>query len=134
VEVYGHYSIVDAWRLSGGVTAMKKELELKPGFTDISNFSSSGNDPSYHFVLRSLLSPVPGLEIDVGVRGVGERDTPEVPGWVGLDARVAWQRFAGLELFAAGFDLLEERRPQVGDAATRHEIRRSVAGGLTWRF
>jgi len=134
VEVYGHYSIVDAWRLSGGVTAMKKELELKPGFTDISNFSASGNDPSYHFVLRSLLSPVPGLEIDVGVRGVGERDTPEVPGWVGLDARVAWQRFAGLELFAAGFDLLEERRPQVGDAATRHEIRRSVAGGLTWRF
>jgi hypothetical protein len=61
-------------------------------------------------------------------------DTPDVPGWVGLDARVAGHPFAGLEVFSAGFDLLEERRPHVGDAATRHEIRRSVAGGVTRRF
>jgi iron complex outermembrane receptor protein len=134
VEVYAHYSVTDAWRLSGGVAAMKKELELKPGFTDISNFSASGNDPSYHIVVRSLMSPLPGLEVDLGVRAVDERDTPEVPGYFGLDARVAWHPFGGLEIFAAGFDLVEDRRPQLGEASTRHQIRRSVVGGVTWRF
>jgi iron complex outermembrane receptor protein len=134
VELSGRVGITDWWRLSGGVTAFEKDLELDPGVIDISNLAAAGNDPSHQLSLRSLMNPLPRLDLDVGVREVGELSTPEVPGYVELDARVAWHLLDGLEISAAAFNLLHESHPEGGAADTRHEIRRSFSAGLSWSF
>ena len=134
VEIYAHYSVLDAWRLTGGVTAMRKDLETKPGVIDVSDGEAAGNDPAYRFVLRSLLTPLPSLELDVGVRGVDELETPAVSGYVELDARIGWHPREGLELFASAFNLLDDRRRQGNDAAAGFQIRRSFAAGMTFHI
>ena len=130
VEIHGHVGLRPWWRLSGGFTAVRKNLELDPGVTDASDLGAAGNDPSFHFVVRSLMAPLPGLEVDVGLRGVDELDSPPVPGYTTLDARVGWTVLEGAEIVAAGFNLLDRRHPELGDEADRHEIPRSVSIGV----
>ncbi|HET9947505.1 MAG TPA: TonB-dependent receptor [Longimicrobiales bacterium] len=134
VELSGRFAATDWWRLSGGLTLLGEDLELDPGVVDLSNMTASGNDPSHYFTLRSLVSPVPSVDLDLGLRGVGELDAPEVPGYVELDARVAWRPVDGLELSAAGFNLLDEQHPEGGPADSRFEVRRGVHAALSWSF
>jgi iron complex outermembrane recepter protein len=59
---------------------------------------------------------------------------PQVRAYTELDVRVAWLLNDRLELAVAGRNLLHERHPEYGAAATRSEIERSVYGQMRWHF
>lgn len=46
VEVWASYDATRTWRLSGGVTVLRKDLRVKPGSPDPVGPSALGNDPS----------------------------------------------------------------------------------------
>jgi iron complex outermembrane receptor protein len=134
VEIWGQYAVNEWWRLSGGFTAMHKDLHLKAGVVDISNFQAAGNDPSYQFSMRSLMTPVDDVEFDVGVRVVDNLTAPALPSYVELDARIGWHMTDTIELTIAGFNLLDDQHPEAGLATTRREVRRGISGGVRFSF
>ena len=78
---------------------------------------------------------LPGhVEFDAGLRYVDRLPAPPVPGYIELDARLAWSPIKNLELAIVGQNLLDNRHPEFGAPATRQEIQRSVYGKVTWSF
>jgi iron complex outermembrane receptor protein len=56
-----------------------------------------------------------------------------VPSYIELEARLAWQISASLQLAVVGQNLLHERHPEYGfPSATRAEVERNVLGRLVW--
>jgi iron complex outermembrane receptor protein len=133
VELNAHVGLTDWWRLSGGITAVRKDLEVDAGVTDISNLGTAGNDPSYHLIVRSLMAPLPGVELDVGVRSVEDLDSPAVPGYTLFDARIGWTVLDRVDLVGTAFNLFDDSHPEAGEVDTRREIRRSLSVGLRLR-
>lgn len=134
VELAANYAPLDWWRLSGGFTWLRKDLDLEPGVVDISEMEAAGNDPSHHARIRSLMTFFQRMELDVGARVIGELHAPEVPGYVQMDARVGWHVTDRLELSLTGFNLLEPRHAEGGPADERRSLRRTVNVGFDWRF
>jgi iron complex outermembrane receptor protein len=53
---------------------------------------------------------------------------------VAVDARLAWRPNDQLELALVGRNLFDNRHPEFGASATRHEIERSVFAMFTYRW
>jgi iron complex outermembrane receptor protein len=134
IETWAQVGITDWWRLSGGVTALEKDLAFKPGVVDISNMQAAGNDPGYQFSIRSLMTPIPGVDIDIGLRSVDNLIAPAVRSYVELDVRLGWRIADNIEVSVAAFNLLHDQHPEGGPLTTRREIRRNVQGTLKWAF
>ena len=74
------------------------------------------------------------VEFDIGLRSIDDLPNPTVPSYLELDARLAWHVTDQLELSLSGFNLLDNRHPETGAAATRIEVPRTVLAGARWRF
>jgi iron complex outermembrane receptor protein len=136
VEAWGNYQATSSWRLSAGLTTLRKDLRLKPGSTDpvgVDNDTLS-NDPEYQWQLRSYLNLPAHVELDVGVRHVAALRHPAVPAYTALDVRVGWRPRPDLELSLTGQNLLDQQHPEFGAPASRSELFRSVLGKATWHF
>lgn len=134
VEMTADYNLTNWWRLGGGFTEMRIRLRPRPTSTDRTNGSGESHDPNRHLVVRSLLQPVSGLQIDSAFRFVGEIANQQLHGYAELDLRVAWQPNRSLEFSIAGQNLLHNRHAEFGSPTSRHEIPRSVYGKVVWRF
>ena len=134
VDAWAQYGINAWWRVSAGVSAIDKELHLKPGVVDVSNFQAAGNDPSYQFQLRSQMSPIQDLDFDVTLRTVDALTAPAVPGYTTMDARIAWRLLSWAEVAVTGFNLFDAQRLQAGPVGTQRAIRRSVNGSVRVTF
>ena len=134
VETWGDWRLTDWWRLSGGLTVLKKNLRLEPGAIRVALEQHVGNDPEYQFLLRSSMDLSDSVELDVGLRAVDELPSPGVPHYVAVDARLGWRVTDSLELSITGFNLFDDRHPETGDKATRREVRRSIYAGARWRY
>jgi iron complex outermembrane recepter protein len=108
-EAWARYAVRPWWQVSAGVSALGKDIPLKPGHNDISNAQSLGNDPDFQAQLRSQFNLSPDVDFDLAFRAVGELNNPPVPGYVEADARFAWRITPNLELSLAGFNLLHEQ-------------------------
>jgi iron complex outermembrane receptor protein len=134
VEIWGTLSVTEWWRMTAGFNASHEDLRFKPGSLDIMGVSAAGNDPSHQFSLRSSMDLGNSVELDIGVRGVGDLPDPNVPGYVELEARVGWKINDRLELSLAGFNLLDESHPEFGALPVRGELRRSFTVNTRWMF
>jgi iron complex outermembrane receptor protein len=134
VEAWLIYQATDAWRLSGGLVELRKDLRQDPGAVDPDGPSNLGNDPEHQWMLRSTLNPSPRLDLDVTVRGVSRLPDPLVPAYTAVDARVAWRADKAFELFLAGYNLFDPSHPEFGAAPGRSEIPRSFYAGMNWRM
>jgi iron complex outermembrane receptor protein len=134
VEAWGSYDLTERWRLFAGLNLLRKDLEVKPGRVDIANLVAAGNDPDYQFFLRSQVNLPHRVELDVRLRAVDERPQPFVPGYVEADARLGWRATEAVELYLAGFNLLDAAHPEDIDRTLQREIRRSVQAGARLRF
>jgi iron complex outermembrane receptor protein len=134
VESWGDYRVLNWWRLSAGLTILRKDLHLEPGALRIALDQHQGNDPDYQFQLRSSMDLSDSVEWDVGLRKVDSLPSPAVPSYLSLDTRIGWQVTDSLELSLAGFNLLDDRHPETGFPATRGEVRRTVYAGARLRF
>jgi iron complex outermembrane recepter protein len=134
VEAWATYRISEMWRLDAGVNAMGKRTRIAVGQVDLIPNQHLGNDPDVQAMLRSTVYITPKVDFTVGFRMVGDLPSPAVPEYTEMDARLAWRALPNVELSVSGENLLNESHPEVGDVATRREVRRSVFGTVRWVY
>ena len=131
-EVWATLQATPAWRLTGGLTTLRKDLRLKPGSTDPDGPRQLGNDPNYQWMLRSALNLPHQQELDVAVRRVAALPEPAVPAYTAVDLRYGWRVSRSLEISLVAQNLLDAAHPEFGAAPGRSEIGRSVFLQARW--
>lgn len=139
-EAWGDYKPTAWWRLSAGFNNLHRRFELRPGHTDISLFQSVGQDPAYQAFFRSRMDVTSRLEVDAGLRVIGQVDRPFVgpivPSYTEADARIGWRVSDKVELALEGMNLLHDRHLEANDFSPLppRAIGRSVYASLKWGF
>jgi iron complex outermembrane receptor protein len=134
IEAGVAYDFSRRWRLVGAVTWLDKDLRLEPGSSDPIAGAAEGNDPDYHGHLRLYADLTDDVSFAFMLRHVGSLPSPPVPAYTELDLSVRWSPLPGFELGLVGRNLLHDRHPEFGAAATRRELERSALLSATWRF
>lgn len=136
VEMWGSYRVYDWWRLTAGLSYLKKHLRLAADSTDISGTRLAGNDPKHQVSLRSNMSLPRNMAFDVALRAIGALPNPRVPSYVAVDARLGWRVEKDVELSLAVTNLLDKSHPEFRSsaAATPNELRRVVSVKMLWNF
>jgi iron complex outermembrane receptor protein len=135
-EVWGaelsvNYQATGWWRLHAAYNYVHKTLWPTSGSVVAS--VREGNDPQNQFSAQSLMDLPGRFQFDITARFVDTLPSPNVPSYFTIGVRIARQ-FKNLELSVVGQNLLDDRHPEFGSQASRHEIERSVYGKVTWRF
>lgn len=138
VETAAEWDVRPGWRLRGAYSVLKMNVSAKPGSADTHSASeANGGSPRHQFTLRSSHELTADIDFDVVVRAVDRLPALNVPGYVGLDMRVAWRPVENWEVALTGRNLLGGRRQEftpdlINIRATR--VERSVFAKLTHRF
>jgi iron complex outermembrane receptor protein len=140
-ELSGTYQILDNWSLHLGYDLLQEHLHVKPGQYDLDAALNETSDPQQQVALRSSATLFGNLEFDSALRWVDRLVTNNgptvgiVPGYFGLDTRLAWHLGKGIELSLVGQNLLQPRHVEYGyPSPLREEIDRSVYAKVAWRF
>ena len=133
VEAWASWQVLDIWRLSGGLTLLRKDLRLEPGSTDPVGPSNPqlSNDPGQQWMLRSS-SRLADHELDITVRRVSALPNPGVPAYTAVDARYAWHLHPDLELALVARNLFDRSHPEFNAAPGRSEFERGVLVQANW--
>jgi len=134
VEVGSTVKPTDWWTLRGAYTFLHVRFQAEPGSTDTSSAATAGNDPQNQAYLRSSFDLCHNVEFDCSGRWVSELPNQQIPGYVSMDARLAWKPIDQLELSVVAQNLLDNQHPEFGTLPGRHEIQRSVYGMFTFRW
>jgi iron complex outermembrane receptor protein len=134
VEAWASYQATDAWRLSGGLMELRKNLQEDSDVVDPDGIPNQGNDPEHQWTLRSSLNLTPRHDFDLMVRGVSGLPDPAVPGYTAFDARLAWRPQAHVELSATVRNLFDPGHVEFGDPATASEVARTFFLKAVMRF
>jgi iron complex outermembrane receptor protein len=127
VETEAAWQPVAWWRLRGGYTYFRKDLDNKPGhFYDP---AALGNDPAHQLVLQSMMDFSRGWHLDVVHRVFSELPAPRVPTLATADVRVAWER-NGWELSVVGQNLFKAHHSEFGF----QDARRGAYANVAWRL
>jgi iron complex outermembrane receptor protein len=130
-ELSVNYQATGWWQLRGGYSYINKYLW--PTSSSATPSVREGNDPQNQASIQSIMDLPAQFQFDVTARYVDTLPSPNVPSYFTFDVRIAKQ-FKHLELAIVGQNLLQDRHPEFGAAASRQEIPRSVYGKVTWRF
>ncbi len=138
VEVAADWHPLKWWRLNAAYTFLYMDLETDRDSTDLYTAKSTeGVSPRHQFSFRSRTELPKNLELDLWLRYVDSLSGIDVPGYVTMDARLAWRPQKGLELAVVGQNLLDaghlEFRPDFLNSLPT-EIQRGVYGKITWSF
>ena len=135
IEVWGTYALSNWWRLNAGLSTLHKDLRLVPGNRDIFGVKFAGNDPAYQAILRSSMDLPGDLQFDVDLRAVDDLPSPQVPGYVEANARLAWRIKPSVEVAIVGTNLVHARHVEfINPAIPAQEIPRSFSGTMRWLF
>lgn len=135
LELSGSIDVTSSWRLRGGYTWLRKELQISPGSHDLNRATAESDDPEHQVVLQSMLDLPHGFALDTVVRYVAALPDPHVPAYTTLDLRLAWQARDGLELSLVGQNLLEPEHPEFAPTSPGlRQIERGYYGKVTWRY
>jgi iron complex outermembrane receptor protein len=134
VEAWATWQPTPAWRLSGGLTALRKRLRLEPDSTDPVGTGNPqlANDPGHQWLMRSSLNLAVRHEVDATVRHVGALPNPAVPAYTAVDLRYAWRVHPDLELSLKGQNVFDRRHPEFGAGPRRSEIERGLLVRARW--
>jgi iron complex outermembrane receptor protein len=124
-ESWANYAIKSWWRLSAGFSWLHKNFRPMPGFIDLAEGQSEGQDPATQAQLRSQMNVLDNWELDAGLREVGKvtQENPTggqfslVPAYLETNGRVAWH-FAKTEIALSGMNLLHSRHLEANDPST----------------
>jgi iron complex outermembrane receptor protein len=135
VELWGMWQPLPSWRLAAGGVLQHIQTGTETGSMDASARSGlATNDPRVHWTLRSSHDLPHNLQADLSLRYVASLPLPSVPGYHELDARLAWQPRADLELALSGRNLLHASHVEYGSAATRQVYPRFVMLSASLKF
>jgi iron complex outermembrane receptor protein len=132
-EAWSAWQATRDWRLTGGLTTLRKDLTHRTGATDPTGIANLGNDPDYTWMLRSQYNLAADWEFDVGLRRVSSLPAPFVPSYNAVDARLGWRATRALDLSLIFQNALDPEHAEFNAAPGRSEIARSVFLRATWR-
>ena len=135
-ELWGEYKPFSWWRLTPGVSFIRKSLHVKPGGNDIAGIQTAqGIDPGHQLFLRSYWQLGSSFNFYVGLRQVGSLALAHLPAYFEADARVAWQATPDLELSLTGQNLVHDHHYEAQNGfSVYNKIPRSVMLGLRRSF
>jgi iron complex outermembrane receptor protein len=133
IEMWGNFQASQTWRLSGGYTALRERLQLKPGSNDVTAPNAAGKDPANTWQLRSAFNIVPNGELDMTIRHVAPLSNFVLPAYTVLDARLGWQLRRDLELSVTAKNLFGDHHAEYGPPAYRSVIAPSIFAKVVWR-
>ena len=119
------------WTLSAGATVLQRDFTARSNSSMLLGTEQVGNDPPYWLTLRSSMTPLPGLTVDMNLRAVGALRDATVPAYRELGGRLAWQATPAMALSLSAANLLHKRHQEYpgGDL-----IPRRVMGGVEVRI
>lgn len=129
------------WRLQAAYHFLRTIIRLDNGSDDdVNSANIADGAPRHQFTLRSGFDLGKQLELDLWLRAIDRVhyiDRTTVPGYVTMDARIAWKPVKNLELALVGQNLLQRRHPEYIPEfinTTPSELPRSVYGKATFHF
>jgi len=129
------------WRVQAGYQYLRAFMHLDNGSVDeINRGNATGGAPRHQFTLRTEFNLGRRVELDLWLRAVDQVrnvDRFSVPGYVTMDARIAWRPLERLELSLVGQNLFEDQHPEYLPEfinTTESEVPRSIYGKITWNF
>jgi iron complex outermembrane receptor protein len=131
VEIGSTVKPTDWWSVRAAYTYLQVQLQTDPGSTDTTSVATEGNDPQNQVYLRSSMDITRHLDLDCTLRYVSELSNQQIPGYVAVDVRLAWRPTENLEVALVGQNLFDNRHPEFGTGAGRHEIQRGAYLMLT---
>lgn len=134
VEAWGNYQVTPWWRLTAGITAMHESFQFLPGSLTVAGLAFVANDPGHQASVQSSMNLGHGVTFWSDLREVGALPHPEVPGYVELDARIAWDVTQTLQLSLAGYNLLHPQHLEFFEPGVSTEIPRSIFAQARLRF
>jgi iron complex outermembrane receptor protein len=141
-ETYGfelatEVALSDRWRLRGGYSLLKMDLEPTAGAPPNTTVRGDGQNPQQLAFLHSSVDVPGNVELDVTLRYVDAIAALDLDSYLELDVRLGWKPRPDLEVFIVGQNLLHhehaEFRPLVIPTVAT-EVERGVYGGVTWYF
>ncbi|HET9470680.1 MAG TPA: TonB-dependent receptor, partial [Usitatibacter sp.] len=129
VEGWVDWTVMPDWRLVGGFIAMNEEATLDPGHVNLTE-PPLGNNPKRTASLRSLWNVTPDWEFDLAWRYQGRLESPAVPSYAVLDARLGWRITRRLDASLLVSNALDRRHVEFSGVVA--ELRRSALVRLTW--
>lgn len=134
-ELSAEFRVNERWRLRADFSELHLDIRPKAGSFDASFGRGEAADSRRHALLRSSTDFPGNLQLDVTLRYVSRIENPDVtvPGYSEADLRLGWQATGNLEIALVGQNLLHDRHGEMGLAAVRQEMERSVYGRLVWR-
>lgn len=105
-DLWGGYSVTDWWKLSAGLSLEREHFQFKPGSSGLLGTVVAGDDPAHRAFIRSSMNLGDHWKFDADLRQIGALPDPHVPGYVELNARLAWAPNDRWELSLTGMNLL----------------------------
>jgi iron complex outermembrane recepter protein len=141
VELAAEWSPVPWWRLHAAYSYLKVKMFLEnPSTDEFNKGDAEGDSPRHQFSLRSGLDLGKKVQCDLWLRGVDRLsyiDGTSIPGYLTLDARLAWKPLPKLELALVGQNLLQRRHPEFNPEFINtfpSDVQRGVYAKATWKF
>jgi iron complex outermembrane receptor protein len=135
IELTADWQVLEHWRLRVGYTELRTNVWRKPGSTDTSGGSAEADDPKRIVTLRSAFDISERIHFYPSFRYVSQIEAPmNVPAYIELDARLAWDVSTKFELSIAGQNLLHDHHPEFGVAGNRNEVQRNIYAKIVCRL
>ncbi len=138
VEVAADWSPTDFALIRAGYTYMDLDLSLNAGAVgDSLSLTTAGQSPHNQVFAHGFLDLPHNVDLDVVVRWVDRLQSIDVDAYATVDARLAWEPIAGLELALVGQNLTDASHLEfsssslVSSEATK--VERGVYGVVSWR-
>ncbi len=133
-EGWAAWQATQAWRLSAGFLALRKNLVSTRGTPDPSGVASLGNDPRLQWSLRSNFDIGRNGEFDVTVRHVGSLPSPAVPAYTAVDGRFGWRIAPGVQASLLVQNLFDRQHVEFNDVGVASQIERRIFLKLAWQL
>lgn len=120
VELSGTILISNWWRVRGGFSYLEKDFTIKASNVFEGNEILEANDPKSLCLVQSIMDISDAFQLDLVARAVDKlvglpaANLPEVPSYVDLSARLAYE-YKSITFSIAGQNLLHESKTEFGN-------------------
>jgi iron complex outermembrane receptor protein len=126
LEGWATWQPASTWRLSAGLTRLRKALHVEPGSSDPEGPRTLGNDPGHQVTAQLALDLTSTQELDLLVRHIGALPDPALDAYTAVDLRWGWHASPSLDIELIGQNLFDPAHAEFGRVAGRAELPRQL--------
>jgi iron complex outermembrane receptor protein len=136
-EFFADWRVIPKWRLLSSYSYLQMDIRKDSGSLDPTADNPGLASPRHQFYVRSSIDLPKHFEHDLDVRYTDRLPGLNIPSYYSVDTHFGWRPRAGLEVSVGSQNLLNKRHLEflpdfINTSPT--EIRRTIYGGITWRF